>query len=158
MRNGSKPPGPFEDVAITWRGREYRIAAHRVFGAIQRIEDVVTMEELRRYAMRETVPLAKLADAYAAVLRYAGARNVDGQEVYSEMFGDDEKLQEQIIQSVMGIVNLMLPLNARRKMQAALAGEQGEVDPAAGEAERREPESATVSSLEPTRPRSDDGG
>lgn len=59
--------GAFDAITLAWAGSEYAIPANRVMGAIARIEDVVTLEELGRYGERGTMPIAKLAMAWGFV-------------------------------------------------------------------------------------------
>jgi len=99
--------GAFDAVTLAWAGFEYVIPANRVMGAIARIEDVVTLEELGRYGERGTMPLAKLAMAYGAVLRYAGAK-VKDEEVFAGMFSDGQK-QNDLVTALMSLLTMMLP-------------------------------------------------
>lgn len=105
----------FEDIKLTWDGKEYVIPSDRVMGAIARIEDVVTLGELQRYSEKQTAPLAKVAMAYGAVLRYAGA-NVTDDKVYAGLFGGDGQNQhESIVTSIYILLAMMVPPAAMRK-------------------------------------------
>ena len=98
----------FEDVRLQWAGEDYVIKANRMLGAIARIEDVVTLNELQRFGLRGTAPMAKIAMAYGAVLRYAGAKVTDD-EVYAGMFGAGGTSAEAVVESVSTLVAMMIP-------------------------------------------------
>jgi hypothetical protein len=130
-------PEPFDDIHLGWAGQKYTIPAHRVMGAIKRIEDHVTLAELQRDAGRGTLRLGKMAAAYAEVLRYAGAPAVTEGDVYAAMFG--EQAQSTVIAAVSMLLGMMIP----RNVKLAVAGK----DAAAGKAPpRRERRAAAKSS------------
>ena len=64
----------FEEVVLSWDGVEYKIDPERVMGAIAKVEEIITLRELSEYAQKGDAPMAKLAMAFASVLRYAGAK------------------------------------------------------------------------------------
>jgi len=97
----------FDDVTLEWGGKQYTIASDHMLGAIARIEEVVTLAELSDKAMRGTVPMAKLSQAYGAVLRYAGA-NVSDDEVYGGMFADRNAF-ETVQLAVNTLMAMMIP-------------------------------------------------
>lgn len=108
----------FEDIKLEWRGEPYVIPANRVLGAIARVEEFFTLGELTRDARdRNSVPMSKLASAYGAVLRYAGA-SVTNEEVYEELF---QKTSAPLITSaIQGLLMMMIPPSAlRREAEAA---------------------------------------
>lgn len=78
--------GSFEDIRLQWAGKDYVIPARRELGAIARVEDVLTLNEVQRFSARGAVPTAKIAMAFGSLLRYAGATFTD-EEVYAGMFG-----------------------------------------------------------------------
>lgn len=96
----------FDEIVLTWNGKEYKIPPGQVMGAIARIEDVLTLKELGGYAQRNDVPLAKVSQAYGVVLRYAGA-HVKDEEVYAALF--DGNTQQAIIRSVETLLLMMIP-------------------------------------------------
>jgi hypothetical protein len=85
-------------------------SGNRVIEAIARIEDVVTLEEFGRYDERGTMLITKLAMAYGAVLRYAGAR-VEDEDVFTGMFSDGQK-QNDNVTAMMSLLSMMLPPHA----------------------------------------------
>ncbi len=106
----------FDDVRLEWSGKEYIIRKDRVLGAIARIEDVVTMAELQRFWDRGTAPMAKIAMAYGAVLRYAGAKVTDD-EVYVGMFGSGGTPADSVVTSVTHLIEMMVPKSAREEVE-----------------------------------------
>lgn len=100
--------GAFKDLELKWRGETYAIKSHRVMGAICRIEEIITLPELRKYSDRGTAPIAKLASAYAEVLRYAGAK-VTADEVYAAALDDTDMIEGGVMVAVMQVMELMIP-------------------------------------------------
>lgn len=123
----------FDDIRLEWQGRQHVIRANRVMGAIARIEDVITLVELQRYADRGTAPLAKIAMAYGAVLRYAGADASDD-DVYAGMFSGNSS-QDDVVASVSQLLAMMIPPDAMRAMDKDAP--QGNVNPAAAPSSKR---------------------
>jgi hypothetical protein len=133
--------GAFTDIELDWGGKVYTIQAHRVMGAIARIEDIITLPELQAYSARGTYPLAKLCTAFATVLKYAGARVTD-EEIY-EMAFSGEGAQEAVINGVLHLMQMMVPASARAKMDAAIAeADLGNSRPAAAASSRKRSRSA----------------
>ncbi len=97
----------FEDVKLAWKGADAVIPADRVLKAIVIVEDILTLGELGRCMVSGTLPLARIATAYAALLRYAGVKVTD-EEVYSGMFAKSE-LQQQAMRAVFALQQLMIP-------------------------------------------------
>ena len=97
----------FEDVTFTWEGKDYTIKADRILDAIVRIEDVVTLDKLSRHFNDESVPRARLAKAFGAVLRYAGAKTATDDDVYVAMFKEDA--QTGIVAAVTCLLAMMMP-------------------------------------------------
>lgn len=121
----------FDDIKLEWQGRERVIPARRVMGAIATIEDVVTLVELQRYGERGAMPMAKLAMAYAAVLRYAGAQAGDD-EVYASLFGSDaDEAQGRMLASIQTLMMMMVPPEAIRRSLAAQESAPGNSEPTA---------------------------
>jgi hypothetical protein len=115
----------FEEIRLRWDGREFVVTPDRVMACIAKIEDHITLVELKGYAERGTAPLGKLASAFAAVLRHAGARVTD-EEVYAGMFRSGAML-----------LLMMIP---PQSLQDAVAGEDaptGKVRAAAPSSRKR---------------------
>jgi hypothetical protein len=98
--------GVFDDISFEWAGHTYALKSDRVLGAIARIEDVVTFAELARVGSGKSVPLAKLAMAYGAVLRYAGAKVTDD-EVYAGILSSGNA--GTVIAAVTTLLSMMIP-------------------------------------------------
>lgn len=117
-------PG-FDDIRLAWNGRTYVIPANRVMGALARVEDSITFGELHAHTQRNSVPVAKLSQAFGSVLRYAGA-NVEDDEIYAGMF--QEAGRETVMAAFRVLMEMMLPASARKSAAPADAGQ--EVPPA----------------------------
>lgn len=124
----------FDDIKLAWDGRTYTIPSRAVMGAIARVEDVVTLEELRQYTQRRAVPLAKISMAYGAVLRYAGA-DVDDEAVYASMFSDGGA--DRAMDAVLGLLRLMLPNDPGLEDRVREAAAQGNSRPTAAASSRK---------------------
>jgi hypothetical protein len=112
----------FEDIRLGWDGKSYLIPARKVLGAVARVEEVVTLQELLQYAQRGTAPMGRIAKAFGLVLRYAGA-DVEDEAVYLGMFGDgaaaaDGGVQQQVLTAVTLLMQMMIPPEVRRKVEA----------------------------------------
>jgi hypothetical protein len=103
----------FEEVSLRWGGEEYKIEPTKVMGAIARVEEVITLKELGEYAQKGDAPMAKLAMAFASVLRYAGAR-VSDDEVYAGMFGGES--QTSALASITVLLQMMIPPSAYKQV------------------------------------------
>ena len=109
--------GVFEPVTLGWKGKEYRIQPDRIMPLLARIEDVITLAELAACAERRTLPLAKIATAFAVALEHAGAR-VKAEDVYAAMFSSGET-QQRAVQAVDALLGMMLPPEAYREDEDA---------------------------------------
>lgn len=96
----------FQPIILEYKGRKYIIPANQVMGAILVIEDYVTLAQLFQWQESGIAPLGKIASAYAAVLRYAGAE-VSSEEMYEAMFSKDAAENSSL--AVRHILSLMLP-------------------------------------------------
>lgn len=92
----------FQEVGLSWAGREYTVAPDKVMGLIARIEDIITIDELAGRGVKR----AKLAQAYGSALRYAGAKVTDD-EIYAALFSVDAI--EATSNAVAGLIALMIP-------------------------------------------------
>lgn len=92
----------FEPITLNWEGRDYIIPADQVMRAICVIEDHITVQQLLR---PDAVPMGKLAMAYTALLRFAGATKVREAEVYSAILGDGNAA----VAATQALVMMMIP-------------------------------------------------
>lgn len=81
----------FEDVKIGWRGEEYTVPANRQMMLIAKIEDALSgdsgQQALSILFRKEGPPYTRLAAAYGAALRHAGAK-VSDEDVYLSIMSD----------------------------------------------------------------------
>ena len=96
----------FQEIVLEWAGQEYKIAPDKVMGAIATIEDIVTLKEIGEYAQRGNPSISKIAMAYGAVLRYAGAKIRDD-EVYAGMFSGESS--SSAMSSISNLLMMMIP-------------------------------------------------
>jgi hypothetical protein len=111
----------FEEIRYTWGGKDYTLPPGRVLRAIAAVEEVLTMAELHRYMQAGKPPLAKLAMAYGAVLRQAGAI-VSDDEIYAGMFAGGE-MKERVGTAIGALLAMMIPPESLRQ------AEKGEAPP-----------------------------
>ena len=121
----------FDDVTLSWRGRDYTVPANRQLMLIAKLEDALAPDGGQAIAtpFRPGGPKhTTLAQAFGAALRYAGAQVTDD-EVYLSIHEDIAAKSEQAvaitIQSmILSLLAIISPPTAR-----ALAGSAKE-DPA----------------------------
>lgn len=112
----------FEDLSFDWAGKSYKLPANKVLGAIARVEDIITLNELQRYGSRGAAPMAKLSMAYGALLRYAGAQ-VSDTEMYEAMFGDGKTVESStIVEAIITLISVMIPPSAREGVKDNAVG------------------------------------
>lgn len=121
----------FDPVTLTWKGADYEVAPDRIMGLIARIEEIVTLSEIHGAAQKGGMPLAKLAMAYGACLRYAGAR-VEDAEVYASFFATGNA--EAIPNAVQALLMMMVPPS---RASAPAAGAAAKKPPAAKPSSKR---------------------
>jgi hypothetical protein len=121
----------FQEVKLGWGGKDFIIPPYRVLGAIAEIEQIITLPEVAAYSQRGTAPLAKLAQAFGAALRYAGAK-VGDDEVYAGMLGAGDG-QTAAVASVTTLLQMMMPPGAMMEK----ATPQGNRQPAGARLSRR---------------------
>lgn len=133
--------GAFDDIPLEWAGKPYLIPAHKVLGAIARVEDVLTLNELQAFRMRGGVPMAKLSQAYGVALRYAGAAVTDT-DVYLGMFQGNTDA-DAVVSSIQNLIAMMIPPAALSKQQKDTV--QGNGVPAASASSKRRTKSRSAS-------------
>lgn len=106
----------FEPFKMNWKGREATIPPRRMMGAIAACETHLTMPELEVFQLRQTLPIARIANAYAAVLQYAGIP-VASDEVYAAFLEDGaESMRDVCLPVLIELQTLMVPPHLRNKM------------------------------------------
>jgi len=102
----------FADQRIEWKGKTYTIPANRIMPLLARVESIITFTEMLEFHQRKTIPQAKVATAYAEILRYCGIE-VDEGDVYLAMFPSEEDPNGNYMKAgsdaVQGLMKLMLP-------------------------------------------------
>ncbi len=98
----------FDDIELEWDGENYAIKGdEQIMRVLAAVEEHITFMELQQGSVNGKVPLAKLATAYAVVLRFAGCR-ISSAEVYKGMWGDG-KTAQKIQESITGLLSMMIP-------------------------------------------------
>lgn len=112
--------GVFQDLEIEWDGKIKTIKARTVMRLISQMEEIFTLPELEAYAIRGTIPLARLAMTYGVALRFAGFR-IEDDEIYERMFSSTDQ-QETITGAIINIMSLMLPPAKRKDFMDVVNG------------------------------------
>lgn len=104
----------FEDVTLGWKGIDYVIPATKQLMLIQKIEDALsgdTGEQAVSVLFRKGgVPHSRLARAYGAALRHAGAKVTD-EEVYLSIHQDiAEKSAQQVEATMLALIWSLLAI------------------------------------------------
>lgn len=116
----------FDDVTLSWRGAEYTVPANKQMMLIAKIEDALSgdsgQQALTVLFRKEGPPHSRLAAAFGAALRHAGAK-VSDEEVYLSMMDDmaTKTLAEttQAIQAcILAILSIISPPTARALAEA----------------------------------------
>lgn len=94
--------GIFNDVTIGFKGEEFTIEANKVMRLIASVEEVISLAELTTGKPK----LAKIAEAYALMINYAGG-NADIESVYESLFVNDGSQTVQA--AIQSLIMLMLP-------------------------------------------------
>lgn len=108
-------PPIFEPVTFSWDGKEYTIPEHQVMKTIARVEDVITLVQLQQAMESGSFPMAKLAQAYAIMLRVAGLRVTD-EEVYDALFKPGQ-MQSSAVGALVALQMMMIPPARLKKVE-----------------------------------------
>lgn len=106
----------FQDYEIGWNGRTYVIPSAQLLPVIAAVEEYITLPEL---VSQRRMPLARLSQAYAVILRAVGVKGTDGKapitdtEVYTGMF-DGGDMSGKMSAAVNGLLGLMIPPEDRQ--------------------------------------------
>lgn len=114
----------FEQVELEWNGVKYVISPDGVMKAIAKVEDVITLGELSRELTEGEYKLARIAQAYATLLRHAGAR-VEDEEVYAAIFPKANGAATlRAVGALQALLTMMIPPEAF-KTEAPPPGKSG---------------------------------
>lgn len=107
----------FDDVTLAWQGVEYTIPANAQMMLIAKIEDALSgdsgQQALSVLFRREGPPYSRLAAAFGAALRHAGARVTDGEiylSIQSDLVTKTNSQKTEAIQScIMALLSIISP-------------------------------------------------
>ena len=94
----------FQDVTLSYNGKDYTVKADQVMKLILILEDIVS---LQRLADPNNPPMGKISEAYAAALAYAGCKSVSTEDIYFSLFSEGSAAEAQ--NAVNGILSMMVP-------------------------------------------------
>lgn len=101
----------FEDVTFGWGGMSYTVPANRQMGLVARVEDALSGDSGRQaisvLMQREGPPYSRLAAAFGAALRYAGAAVTD-EEIYLSIMEDFTKSRSDVAVKVQTVIVALL--------------------------------------------------
>jgi hypothetical protein len=117
----------FNPVVLKWGTETYTVPPNKTLMAIATVENVLTLGELHTFSERRAVPVAHIAQAYGALLRFAGARVTD-EEVYAGMFGGGDVDANAAVTSLLA---MMLP-PAHMASKAGHVSSEGKAKPDGG--------------------------
>lgn len=112
-------PNVFDSFKFKWEGAEYEVPSDRIFGAIARVEEHVSLGEL--YAMIDNYRAVKntqLAAAYSALLGYVG-KPTSRESIYAVIFPADSDARVNTINAITGLLQLMIPDKVKKDAVAA---------------------------------------
>lgn len=105
----------FEEVKLGWGGEEFTVPANQQLMLIAKIEDALSGASNRQaidvLLQPNGPPMARLAQAYGAALRYAGAEVTDN-EVYLSIMSDIAEGNADALQAIQGAVLGLLSIIA----------------------------------------------
>jgi hypothetical protein len=110
----------FDDIKLEWQGKTFVIPARKTLEAIACVEEVLTMHELSVFLTRGTAPMGRVARAFGALLRYAGAQAFDD-EVYAGLFGDGADAIPCTMEVVHLLQLVMVPPSVRTRLEERVA-------------------------------------
>jgi hypothetical protein len=120
----------FQEITLAWKGREKKIPPDRVMVAVAIAEDIVTLGELARMSVGGDVKLARVSQAYAALLRFAGHQVTD-EEVYDDLFENKNDMVRRALEAVTTLQMLMVPPERLRQKDAQPKKEEAAAQPPA---------------------------
>lgn len=108
-------------IKLKWKSKDYVIQDNKLMKARRVVESHYPLSELVEDMQSGRGRLVKLSDAFAGLLRLAGAFNVDDEEVYEGMFADAPKGQQSLgAIAAQTLLEILLPDSVKQK-----AGEDG---------------------------------
>lgn len=99
----------FSEVTLTWGEKEYNVPSDKVLGLVNVIEEFVVIEDLTT----GRPPRARIAQAYAAAIKYAGGY-AKPEDVYVALFNAED--QKRIFAVIDALLCVMIPPESLRKL------------------------------------------
>lgn len=97
----------FEPIKLEWQGKGYEIPADRVMRVLQALEaEGFGLAVLGQ--MRSQMQMARIASAYAIILRLAGASATDA-DVYAAMFADPDDMANVVATALNTLEAMFVP-------------------------------------------------
>ena len=119
----------FDDIKLEWEGVNYKLSGDGNFmKALAAVEDHLTLPELYDAQQSGKMPLAKLSNAYAVLLRHAGAVRISEADVYAGMWKDGETVAK-ITEALTKLMLLMTPPKERREIEDQEAPQDKDAKP-----------------------------
>ena len=101
----------FEDVTLGWKGESFTIPANRQMGLVARVEDALSGDTGRQaiaiLMQKDGPPYSRLAAAFGAALRYAGATVTD-EEIYLSIMEDFTKSKADVVLKLQTVIVALL--------------------------------------------------
>lgn len=113
----------FNELKLEWKGVTRVIPPNKMLMAIAVVEEVLPMDVLASYSKKGT-SIARLSQAYGALLRYAGFDASD-EDVYEGIFKRDTNAGVVVQQAIMTLMTMMLPTSALADAQPSEDKELG---------------------------------
>lgn len=108
----------FQDIQLSWNGKEHVIPAGELLRLIARLEDVLSIGDFVKAEMNGKIPFAKVAICYGMALRQCGVKVTD-EEVYRGMFGaNGAELMRLGRTAYYALMGMMVPPEALRSSGA----------------------------------------
>lgn len=110
----------FEPITLEWQGEQFEVTPQKVWGLIKVIEEKINFFALGRALDAQEVPELEVAEAYAAALKYAGAKGVTEMDVQMELSGSER------MANAYGLWLIMMQArpDIKKKIQAAVKPKQ----------------------------------
>jgi len=106
----------FEPITLEWQGEQFEVDPQKVWGLIKVIEEKINFFALGRALDAQEVPELEVAEAYAAALRYAGAKGVSEMDVQLELSGVERMSNAYNL----WIIMMQARPDIKKKIQAAV--------------------------------------
>lgn len=103
----------FDDTTLVWQGQTYKIPANRMLKAVAAVETHLTLTDAIGYMADNSIPFAKISQAYAAALRQAG-HGITAEEVYLDLISKPDDMTQAVV-FLEKIMEMMIPSSVRDK-------------------------------------------